>query len=356
MRDLMSWSFPIGRLFGITIRVHFLFPFVAAALMLRQFFHKPPVGEPIPGLWIDLAILFALLFVSVLLHEFGHCFGARLVHGDAHEILMWPLGGLAYVDVPHTPRANLIMVIAGPLVNVVLCLLCVLVLLVLTPDMLQPAWNILPGGFPFRDGDQVPLTTWGGQEKFFPVYSLPVFVTRLFWVNGMLFAFNIVLVGFPLDGGRILQCCLWPYMGYRQATLYAVVAGFVVVLVLGAYALVMDQVLAVFLVLWIYQECKRQWIVLETGGDESLGGYDFSQGYTSLDGDGPNLKVQPSWWERWRQRRAEQKALKEMETREADERRMDSLLEKISSEGMAKLTEEERRFMKQFSDRYKNRR
>ena len=42
----------------------------------------------------------------VLLHEFGHCAGARAVDGDAHQILMWPLGGLAAIEVPHTPRAN----------------------------------------------------------------------------------------------------------------------------------------------------------------------------------------------------------------------------------------------------------
>ena len=48
-----------------------------------------------------------LLFGIILLHEFGHCFGARYVDGDAKEILIWPLGGLAYVDVPHTPRAQL---------------------------------------------------------------------------------------------------------------------------------------------------------------------------------------------------------------------------------------------------------
>ncbi len=40
-------------------------------------------------------MLAGLLFVSVLLHEFGHCFAARWVDGDATEIMIWPLGGLA---------------------------------------------------------------------------------------------------------------------------------------------------------------------------------------------------------------------------------------------------------------------
>ena len=71
-----------------------------------------------PGDWV---------FASVLLHEFGHCFGARAVDGDATEVLLWPLGGLANTEVPHTPRANFITTAAGPAVNVVLCLaVCVL--------------------------------------------------------------------------------------------------------------------------------------------------------------------------------------------------------------------------------------
>src|SRR5438876_552135 len=116
MRDPLSWSLPLGRLFGILIRVHILFPFVALGLVLRA---AATETNP-PGTWLIATGVVALLFLSVLLHEFGHCFGARLVDGDAHEILMWPLGGLAYVEVPHTARANFIMVAAGPLVNALL--------------------------------------------------------------------------------------------------------------------------------------------------------------------------------------------------------------------------------------------
>src|SRR5438128_11651948 len=108
MRDLFAWSLPLGRLFGIAIKVHILFPVVAIALILKVAYQK----EVIPGTWIDASMLMGLLFVTVLLHEFGHCAGARYVEGDAQEVLLWPLGGLAFVDVPHTPRANLLTVLA----------------------------------------------------------------------------------------------------------------------------------------------------------------------------------------------------------------------------------------------------
>src|SRR5262249_59273335 len=115
MRDPLTWSIPLVRLFGITIRVHVLFPVVALGFILRLGFKAEDLG------W-DAATVMGLLFVAVLLHEFGHCFGARLVDGDAHEILLWPLGGLAGVDVPHTPRANFLTTAAGPLVNLILCI------------------------------------------------------------------------------------------------------------------------------------------------------------------------------------------------------------------------------------------
>src|SRR5216684_262718 len=117
MQDPFSWAFPLGRFFGIPVKVNVLFPLVAAGLILRAAFQK----DVEPGSWIDAAMLMALLFVVVLLHEFGHCFGARAVDGDAQEVMMWPLGGLAFVDVPHTPRANFIAVAAGPAVNLVIC-------------------------------------------------------------------------------------------------------------------------------------------------------------------------------------------------------------------------------------------
>src|SRR5438067_1929792 len=104
MRDPLTWSLPLGRLFGIMIRVHILFPFVA----LGQILHAGAREGASPEDWKLAAGMMGLLFVSVLLHELGHCFGARMVDGDAQDILMWPLGGLAYVEVPHTAWANFV--------------------------------------------------------------------------------------------------------------------------------------------------------------------------------------------------------------------------------------------------------
>jgi hypothetical protein len=179
-------------------------------------------------------------------------------------------------------------------------------------------------------------------------------LARLFWVNWFLFLLNVVLIGFPLDGGRIFQCLLWPYVGYRQAMLAAIFAGYVTMFVVGIYAMVVEDLFALCLALFIYVSCNQHWIILETGGDESMFGYDFSQGYTSLErGEPPRRRRRPSWWQRYLQKRAAKRLQREQDTREAEERRMDELLQKVQTMGLPALTEEERRFLKRVSDRYR---
>src|SRR5256885_4343711 len=63
------------------------------------------------------------LFSIVLLHESGHALACRQVGGIANRIVLWPLGGVAYVDPPPRPGATLWSIAAGPLVNVALLVL-----------------------------------------------------------------------------------------------------------------------------------------------------------------------------------------------------------------------------------------
>ncbi len=367
MRDPLSWSFPIGRLFGVTIRIHLLFAvFILVSLLRVGFDHPRHPEDALPeGAWVDLLAILTLLFLSVLAHEYGHAFGARFAGGDCQEILMWPLGGLAYVDVPHTPKANFISTAAGPAVNLVLCVVCVLLLLVVVQGKpIEPSW--WPFGYNGRfaidaaghSEGMVHLFTWAGEPQDVLWYSAANLLSWLFWVNYVLFLLNIVLVGFPMDAGRLLQCILWPRVGYRQATLTAVFAGFITCVVLGVYAMWQNDVLVLCLCLFVFVSCKNQWMILETGGEDPLlGHYDFSQGYTSLERDEPpppRVRRQ-SWWQRWTQQRTARKIQREQEQREAEEKRMDELLDKIQRLGRDSLTAEEQRFLKRVSERYRNR-
>jgi Zn-dependent protease len=354
MRDVFSWSVPLGRLFGINVRVHILFPVVAIGLWVRAV--SPPRGTTvIPGTGWDAVSILALLFVSVLLHEFGHCFGAWLVGGEAQEVLLWPLGGLASLDVPQRPKAQFIATAAGPAVNLLLCLASAGAFLWLTGLQARLPFN--PLWIPTRTGDGrlVELFTWDGQPWQGPVGWAIALLARGFWVNWILFLINVVLVGFPLDGGKMMQCLLWPWFGYRQATYFAIWAGFFVVVLLGIFGFASNENLPLFLAIFVGVSCRQQWIILETGGEESFFGYDFSQGYTSLESGMPTRRRGVSPWRRWLQRRAARRLHRDQERRESEERRMDELLEKVQREGLSALSDEERRFLKRVSDRYRNR-
>jgi Zn-dependent protease len=366
MRDPLTWSFPIGRFFGITVRIHLLFLIFMIATVWRGMMN---------GYAAEALLIQFLLFLSVLLHEFGHCFAARQVDGDATEILMWPLGGLASVDIPNTPRAHFITTAGGPAVNLVLCCASGAALLVykLIPPF-NPLWEHLY--FPA-------LNSWesGALEM---QRSLPVvasLMAQLFYINWILFWFNILLVGFPLDGGRLLQAILWPRVGFRQATIVVIFSGWIIALLLSLYAFismrgdeftwvgnskvlsrqgnVSENLLLFWLALFIYVTCKQQFILLETGalGDEPLFGYDFSQGYTSLERESSSQPRRPrqSFWQRWLERRAARKRQREEERRQAEATRVDQLLAKVQQEGMQSLTDEERRFLNRISARLRNR-
>ena len=352
MHDPFSWSFSLGQMFGILVRVHVLMPLLMTGLVLRETFRD----NVISGTWIDSLWLMSLLFLVVLLHELGHCFMARSVNGDAREILMWPLGGLASVDLPHNPRAHFLTAFGGPLVNIVLCLATALALGYAFDVHWQPPWN--PLWYPYRvsaDG-AIKLLTWAGKED--PTTSLAVCIlARLFWLSWITLLLNVVLIGFPLDGGRMFQAALWPYFGYRQAMFYAIYTGFFVMFVVVIASIAFQEPVTLGLGLFMYVSCKQEWLILEGGGEESLFGYDFSQGYTSLEKDAPPAprKKQLNFFQRWMQRRKQLKLQLEQERQEADEKRMDELLQKIAQYGKESLTDEENRFLKRVSDRYRNR-
>ena len=108
----MQGAFRLFRVVGITVFLHWSW-FVVAIIEFQQ--RSQRYTSP---LWNALEYL--ALFGLVLLHEFGHALACRQVGGQADRILLWPLGGVAFVNPPQRPGAMLWSIAAGPLVNVVL--------------------------------------------------------------------------------------------------------------------------------------------------------------------------------------------------------------------------------------------
>ena len=131
------------------------------------------------------------LFLIVTLHEFGHAMACRQVGGTANQIVLWPLGGTAYVDPPPRPGATLWSIAAGPLVNVVLV--------------------------PLLFGVCVFARVAGWPTTLPDLYRL---LRSVLFLDVVLLVFNMLPI-YPLDGGQILRSLLWFLMGRARSLMVA---------------------------------------------------------------------------------------------------------------------------------------
>jgi Zn-dependent protease len=205
--DFLNSSLRLFTFSRIEVRLHILY----LLWMGFQFFDVLGDGRALRMQAIWLAVLFAI----ILLHEFGHCFGARAVGGDADQILMWPLGGLAFARAPMTPWAQFVTVAAGPLVNVGLCLLSGLLLIVST-------------GRPLIVG----LNPWRPLDFGLMTEPWQLYVGIFYHINYLLLVFNLLPI-FPLDGGQLFRVLLWRFVELARATIIAAQVGIVGAVALG---------------------------------------------------------------------------------------------------------------------------
>ena len=170
MNGLRQGSFRLFRLAGINVYLHWSWFLIALIeINARQGTYSSPV-------WNVLEYL--ALFAIVTTHEFGHALACRQVGGNANQIVLWPLGGVAYVDPPMRPGATLWSIAAGPLVNVAL----LPILTALTSFSRAEGW------------DQT-------------MRNFDVFLQAVWWTNVALLVFNMLPI-YPLDGGQVLRSLL----------------------------------------------------------------------------------------------------------------------------------------------------
>jgi uncharacterized protein (TIGR03067 family) len=204
---IQGGSIRLFRVAGIDVFLHWSW-FFFAVLRLQSYDSDDAFGFAHYDLQVWYAVEYLALFGIVLLHEFGHALACRSVGGIANRIVLWPLGGLAFVDPPPRPGAVLWSIAAGPLVNVLLLL----------PTI----------GFWI-------LCRAAGCQDTAP--DLCRFAASLAWINGYLLLFNMLPV-YPLDGGQILQALLWFVMGRARSLLVATAIGLLTGLGLLIFAIV----------------------------------------------------------------------------------------------------------------------
>lgn len=205
------------RFAGIDVFLHWSW-FLIAAYEIGERSHS----YSSPG-WSALEYL--ALFLIVTLHEFGHALACRQVGGMANQIVLWPLGGVAYVNPPPRPGATLWSLAAGPLVNVALL-----------PILSVP---VLLG------------RSAGWAETMPDAYR---FLVTVWWIDVGLLIFNMLPI-YPLDGGQILRSLLWFGVGRARSLMAATIIGFVGVAGLIALAVWIHSVWFGLLSAFILMNC-----------------------------------------------------------------------------------------------------
>ena len=176
----MSWSIPIIRIAGIQLRIHVTFLLLIVWVALGS---------------ASSAVFVLLLFLCVVLHEFGHAFAAKAYGINTPDITLLPIGGVARLErIPEEPKQELIIAIAGPIVNVIIA--ACLYVVIGARGHVDPATAM-------RGGDML---------------------IGLFQINVWLLLFNL-LPAFPMDGGRVLRSLLAARMTFARATQVAATVG-----------------------------------------------------------------------------------------------------------------------------------
>ncbi len=219
------WSITVGSVAGTKVRIHITFLLLLAWIFLANFFSVGPQAA-----W-DALLFVVLLFLCVLLHEFGHIFTARAFGISTPDVILLPIGGVSRLEhipekplehIPEKPREEFLVAVAGPAVNVVIAALLIL-----------------------SAGAKLGMRNLAAIEN-----TSQGFINQLATVNLYLAVFNLI-PAFPMDGGRVLRALLATRFGYVRATEIAAAVGQLVAFALGFLGSFGNPLL-IFVAIFIY--------------------------------------------------------------------------------------------------------
>ena len=220
---MLPGSFTIARVAGIPIRVHWTF-LILLVWIVASGVRKGGTAES----GLESAVFMLAVFFCVVLHELGHALTARRFGIGTRDITLLPIGGVAALErMPQKPVQELLIAIAGPLVNVVIAAL------------------LFTG------------VGWGEAMQAMRAVDTPGF--HLDHFLAMLAGFNIYLVlfnlipAFPMDGGRVLRALLATRIGHVRATRAAasIGRGFAMLMALAGLLLPAPMLVLIALFVWI---------------------------------------------------------------------------------------------------------
>ncbi len=184
----------LGKILGIKIGLDYSWFLVFGLLtwMLARNYYPTEFKEwSSATYWSMGAVTAIMLFVSVLLHELGHSVVALRFKIPVRSITLFLFGGVAQTGAEsHSPMAEFLIAITGPLVSLGLAILFIAV-----------------------------------QPLFAGIEPLIGLAKYLAYINLALVLFNLI-PGYPLDGGRVFRAIVWSATGsMRRATIIAANVG-----------------------------------------------------------------------------------------------------------------------------------
>ncbi len=187
MSGLLKGGFPIGSVMGIPVKVHWTF--LALILIFG------------PGADWSIWLIFVILFTSVFIHELGHCAAARGVGGQAFEIVLWPLGGLALTSGGKTVWQSMWVTLAGPLMHL--------------PIAWVASQLLAFSGAPLTLAELSPFDySWIGSGQISSMYQVILYL--VFKMQVLLFCFNMCLPAYPMDGGQLVAALLSRFLSLEN--------------------------------------------------------------------------------------------------------------------------------------------
>jgi Zn-dependent protease len=229
----MKWSWTVGSIFGIKLRIHWTF--LLLLIWVGTIFGRGEGGLPAAARGIGFVLA---VFGCVVLHECGHALMARRFGVPTQDITLLPIGGVARMQrMPDVPMQEFWIAIAGPAVNVVIAGVLFLVLLATGGWSAVTSWP--------------PLTT--------------AFFTNLMFVNALLVAFN-ALPAFPMDGGRVLRSLLAMQMDYTRATQIAVGIGQGMAVLFAVAGFLLPHLMLLFIALFVYLGAEAELQMVQLRG------------------------------------------------------------------------------------------
>ena len=227
---MLTSSFRVARVAGIEIKVHVTFGLI---LLLGALEWGIPHGAP--GALFG-ALLMALLFFCVVLHELGHSLVARAFGIGVHDITLYPIGGISRMErTPEKPLHEFLIAAAGPLVNLAIALVL---------------WGV--------------TNVASSLGKIDPAAAMKALApgsdTALVWLllaNVFLALFNLI-PAFPMDGGRMLRAVLSSLYGFQAATRMAAGVGQFLAMLLGLFGIATGNFLLALVALFIFMGASQE--------------------------------------------------------------------------------------------------